>query len=74
MPNSAPVKMDDKWYWNYVPVPSALCDLCVDRIEEGKKPACAHHCLAQCMEAVAVEDLAKRMEELGGEGVACFMP
>ena len=34
-----PVKMDDKWYWNYVPVPSALCDLCVDRIRR-RQEAC----------------------------------
>lgn len=69
-----PVKMNDKWYWNYVPVPSTLCDMCEDRIAEGKKPACVHHCLAKCMEVVTLEELPKRMEELGGDGVACFMP
>ena len=69
-----PQMMDGKWYWNYVAVPSSLCDLCEERIEAGKKPACAHHCLAQCMEAVKLEDVGAKMAELGGDGVACFLP
>ncbi len=56
-----------------MPVPSSLCDLCQDRIAEGKKPACVHHCLAKCMEAVPLEDVPARMAQLGG-GVTCFMP
>ena len=68
-----PVKMNGEWYWNYVPVPSSLCDMCEDRIAEGKKPACAHHCLAKCMEAVAIEDIPAKVKELG-EGVAVFLP
>jgi len=69
-----PQMMDGKWYWNYVAVPSSLCDLCEERIEAGKKPACAHHCLGQCMEAVKLEDVGAKMAELGGDGVACFLP
>ena len=48
-----PVKMRGEWLWDYVPVPSDLCDLCEERVSQGKKPACVHHCLAQCMEAGA---------------------
>ena len=69
-----PEKLNGKWYWNYVPVPSSLCDLCAERIETGKKPACVHHCLAKCMEAVKVEDIPAKLEELGGEGVSVFTP
>ncbi len=69
-----PERLGGEWYWNYVPVPSSLCDLCEERISGGKSPACVHHCLAKCMEAVALEDLPGRMEELGGDGVACFLP
>lgn len=69
-----PEKLADEWYWNYVPVPSSLCDVCSERIEQGKKPACVHHCLAQCMEAVPLGEVAGRMEALGSNGVACFMP
>lgn len=68
-----PQKLDGVWYWNYVPVPSTLCDLCVDRIDAGKKPACVHHCLAQCLEVAPLEELAQKMDALG-EGAACFMP
>ena len=32
-----PEKLGGKWYWNYVAVPSSLCDLCEDRIEAGLK-------------------------------------
>lgn len=68
-----PEKLAGKWYWNYVAVPSSLCDLCADRVEAGALPACAHHCLAKCMEAVPLADVPARLEELG-EGVAVFMP
>ena len=68
-----PERLAGAWYWNYVPVPSSLCDLCASKLEEGKAPACVHHCLAKCMEAVPLEELPRRMAELG-DGVACFMP
>ena len=68
-----PERLGGEWYWNYVPVPSSLCDLCEDRIGRGKLPACVHHCLAKCMEAVPLEEAGARMAELG-EGVTCFLP
>ena len=68
-----PERLAGKWDWTYVPVPSTLCDLCESRLEEGLKPACAHHCLAKCMEAVPLEDVPARMAELG-DGVTCFVP
>lgn len=68
-----PQKLGGEWEFDYVPVPSRLCDLCIDRIEEGKKPACAHHCLALCMEAVPVDQISTRMAELGKK-VVCYIP
>ena len=68
-----PDRIAGAWYGNYVPVTASLCDLCASRLEEGKAPACVHHCLAKCMEAVPLEELPRRMAELG-DGVACFMP
>lgn len=63
----------DSWEWNYIAAPTSLCDLCEGRVAEGKKPACVHHCLGQCMEYGDVEDLAKRMSELGSK-VTLFVP
>ena len=68
-----PYRLGDSWYWNYVPVPSSLCDLCLDRIQDDLKPACAHHCLAQCMEVVSVEKLSEALMEKGDTTV-CFVP
>ncbi|MGI6220818.1 MAG: hypothetical protein ACOYIP_02920 [Coriobacteriales bacterium] len=68
-----PKKLGDKWEWDYVPVPSRLCDLCADRLEDGKVPLCQLHCLAKVIEVIPVEDVPARMVELGGK-VTCFMP
>ncbi|NLP43921.1 MAG: oxidoreductase [Peptococcaceae bacterium] len=64
---------DEKWEWNYIPVPTALCNLCEDRVAEGKQPACVLHCLGQAMEYGPVEELAKKMAEKGTK-VAMFVP
>ena len=34
---------------DYVPYMTDLCNLCMSRVKDGKKPACVKHCLAQCM-------------------------
>ena len=51
-----------KWDFRYVPVPTALCDLCAERVEEGRWPTCVHHCQSQIMEYGSIEELAKRMD------------
>ena len=66
-------KEDGKWEHNYFPVPTSLCDLCVERIEKGEKPACALHCLAQVIEFGTLEELAKKMEEKG-HTCSVFLP
>lgn len=67
-----PAMIDGQWMWNYVPVPSSVCDCCAERLEAGDKPYCVKHCLAQCMQVVAVEDLFRVLEELGND-VAVFV-
>ncbi len=68
-----PIKLRGKWMYDFVPIPSSLCDACADRIEQGRKPACVHHCLAACMSAVPVDDISSAMAELG-EKTVCFIP
>ena len=52
---------EDHMNWNKIPVPTDLCDLCVNRTAKGREPICVHHCLADVMKYGPVEELAKRM-------------
>ena len=63
------VSSTGKWIWDYVPVPSDLCDLCADRVAAGKKPRCVHHCLGACMELINVEDAGAKLAEHGAKTV-----
>jgi Fe-S-cluster-containing dehydrogenase component len=58
--------------WCYVPVPTALCDLCADRVEREGIPSCQLHCLAGVIEYGPVEELAKKMA--GRERVNLIVP
>lgn len=53
----------DKWDYFFVPVPTALCDLCAERVVEGRLPACVHHCQALVMEYGPLEDLVKKLSK-----------
>jgi Fe-S-cluster-containing dehydrogenase component len=64
---------EDLYNWDYVPVPTNLCDMCIDRIEEGKKPSCVHHCLSFCMYYGKPDELEKIAEEKEHK-VAVFLP
>lgn len=66
-------KTDDKWEWDYIPVPTDLCNLCKDRVADGEKPTCVHHCLAQVMEYGPIDELAKKMAQKGKK-VMMFVP
>lgn len=50
--------------YNNIPVPTDLCDLCMERVEEGKRPSCAHHCMAKVIEFGEIEELLTRAEAL----------
>lgn len=68
-----PQKLGGAWAWDYLPMPTDLCDLCANRREAGKRPACVHHCLADCMAVVPVEELSERMQS-AGEKVVSYIP
>lgn len=50
-----------KWQNDIVPIPTDECDLCVTRLEKGKKPSCVKHCQALCMEVDLLENLAAKI-------------
>jgi Fe-S-cluster-containing dehydrogenase component len=50
-----------KWEYNYLPMPTSLCDLCDSRVKEGRKPTCVHHCQAGVMVFGTVEELTKKL-------------
>jgi Fe-S-cluster-containing dehydrogenase component len=51
---------DDKWEYTFVPVPTELCDLCEERVAQGKLPTCVHHCTAKVMEYGEADELMER--------------
>jgi anaerobic dimethyl sulfoxide reductase subunit B (iron-sulfur subunit) len=55
----------DKWQFDYIPCPTAQCNLCIQRTEKGKLPICVHNCQSACMQYGAVEELAKNMSGKG---------
>ena len=44
---------------DYLPFPTELCDLCINRHKEGQLPACVKHCQCRCMTYGDTADLAK---------------
>ena len=52
---------DGSWEYNFIPTPTDRCDLCAERVEEGRLPTCVHHCQGLCMYFGPVEDLARKM-------------
>lgn len=48
---------------DYLPFPTDLCDLCINRHREGEEPACVRHCQAFCMEFGTLPELVEKMED-----------
>lgn len=45
---------------DYVPYMTNLCNFCMSRVAEGRKPSCVKHCQARCMTFGPIEEI---MEE-----------
>ena len=58
--------------FDFVPVPTELCDLCAERTAKGKLPTCVHHCQTGCMTYGTVEERAHAAE--GSRKRALFVP
>ena len=54
---------DNNMRIDYLPFPTAYCDLCTARTRRGELPACVKHCQAATMYYGTVEELAKLMNE-----------
>ena len=50
------------WNWDNIPTPTKLCDLCTERVSDGRAPTCVHHCLAQVMKFGILEELSRDLE------------
>ena len=50
---------DGRWHWDYVPIPTEICDLCAQRVERGDEPSCVQHCQAKVMRYGTLEEMAK---------------
>lgn len=61
----------NKFEYKFVPIPTQLCDMCEDRVNEGRDPYCVHHCQAHVMEYGTLEELTAKANELGRK-VAIF--
>ena len=48
---------------DYLPYPTDLCDLCINRHQQGELPACVKHCQSNCMTFGLLERLVKEMED-----------
>lgn len=60
---NGPWQHGEKWEWNYVPIPTEYCDMCVDRLEAGKTALCAQHCQALVITVGPLKDLIKEMDD-----------
>ena len=61
-----------RWEYNFLPMPTSLCDLCATRIEQGKDATCVHHCPAHALKFGEVQDIAKMIAEKGNR--CMFVP
>ena len=57
-----PKKPDGEYELKYIPLPTAQCDLCEDRVAMGKLPTCVHHCQSRTMSWGTLKELAQEME------------
>jgi Fe-S-cluster-containing dehydrogenase component len=60
------------WEYDYLPVPTSLCDLCVGRTTVGKLPTCVHHCQAGVMIYGSIEELAQKMRKTAKQKMVIF--
>lgn len=53
----------DAVVYDYVPVPTSLCDACAGRTAYGSLPTCVKHCQTDCMRYGTIEELSAELEK-----------
>ena len=48
--------------WNKIPTPTDLCDLCVNRLRDGREPVCMHNCLADVIRFGTINEMAEELK------------
>lgn len=61
------------WDWIYLPVPTALCDHCQERIAAGGVPTCVKHCQSFCLSYGTLEEMTAKAAEADHK-VSVFLP
>ena len=49
----------DTWQLTYMPLITDQCDMCIERVANGKVPTCVHHCQAKCLKFGSIEEMQK---------------
>ena len=52
-----------RWEYEYLPLPTSLCDLCAERVAIGKLPTCVHHCQAGVLVYGTLSELAEKAKK-----------
>lgn len=50
--------------YTYLPLPTTLCDLCAERVGEGRLPSCVHHCQVGIVRFGELSELSKLQESM----------
>ena len=64
---------DGSWHWDFMAYPTEKCDLCADRVADGKLPTCVHHCQNAVMVYGKVEDLAARAKAAQKDKIVIYV-
>ena len=47
---------EGSWQYDFVPIPTDWCDLCIDRVNDGGQAACVRHCSYNVISCGEVDD------------------
>ncbi len=47
----------DRRVIEYIPIPTEFCNFCMNRVTQGMRPACVHHCMTECMDFGPIEEM-----------------